>query len=273
MYCDAHFHADDLLALPTQTAGDQGSRLDFFRNQLGLASCHDPEGFHTSRRLSERYAKADGTPGFALSFGIHPQLAITDHADFLLGLLKAGSIAAIGECGFDFFGDRPERVRDRRNEARQGQVFELQLDLAKRFDRPLVLHCRKATDLLFAYSQRLAELPGLLFHGWTGPVNEAEALLRRCPRAKFSFGTGLLNGNRRAMACVARLPDTAILSESDAPWQPPRAAAEPGAGLLRPYSMPQDVVRVVAFMARLRGVDRTRLQERIQANFEEYLRS
>lgn len=259
MLIDAHFHADDL-------TGHEAFPADFFTGgNRGLASCHDRAGFEFTINAS-----AGLPPGSLLvSFGLHPQLPTFDELPVLEKLMESKQLAAIGECGFDFFGDRPERLRNDANERIQRAVFETQLELALRYRLPLVLHLRKATDLIFRYSKALAKLPGLIFHGWTGPYNEALALLERCPLARFSFGTGLTNGNKKSLDCVRRLPAKALLTESDAPYQPPRAAAKPGAAIIRPWSRPADVASILDFMADSRGQTRLELAAIIYHNYLE----
>lgn len=256
MLIDAHFHADDLAELWPEFP-QAYRRLSAF----GIASAHDSAGLERTRALL-----ADA--GLRrLSFGLHPQLPVMDEADTLARLAAAGELFAVGECGFDFYGDVPGRVRDEPNLRLQSAVFEFQLELAERHGLPVILHLRRATDLLFRYAARLAKLPAVILHGWAGPPNEAEAFLARCPLAYFSFGTGLLNGNKRAAASVARLPLSALLVESDAPFQPPRAAPEPGAPVVRAYSSFEDLPRIEAYMAGLKGVDAEALHAALLANF------
>ncbi|HAE22671.1 MAG TPA: hypothetical protein DCG47_10170 [Spirochaetaceae bacterium] len=256
MLIDAHFHADDLSEVEP----------DFMRSYrdlgvYGMASVHDGKGLALTRAFFH------GGPPYRLSFGLHPQLPLMDEADTLRKLAQSGEIAAIGECGFDFFGDRPERVRNAQNERAQRAVFDFQLELATRRGLPLVLHMRRANDLLFAYAKAFNKLPGLILHGWTGPANEALDFHKRCRGALFSFGTALLNGNKKSRASAALLPLSALLIESDAPFQPPREAPLPGARLVRAYSNFEDLSLIVAELARLRDMASEALLETLCANF------
>lgn len=258
MLVDAHFHADDLYA------HDPGFPQRYLSEEvIGLASVHDGAGLAATRHLM-----ADCGP-YLISFGLHPQLPIMDEADRLAALAASGELAAIGECGFDFFGDGPLRIRNHENLGIQRMVFEFQLQLAERYDLPLVLHLRRADDLLFAYARRLSRLPALILHSWGGPAKEALDFLGRCPEAKFSFGGNILNGNKKARASAAILPATAILSETDAPFQPPREAPEPGARLLREYSSFEDLPLTLRELASLRSTRLDLIQEQISANFRE----
>jgi len=257
---DAHLHIDQL----SQQVADLSSC--FVPGSSCLASSHSQKTLDTSRALC---AKLPSSIKIFLSLGLHPQLPVFDEAEALADAAAAGSISAIGECGFDFFGDTPLRTRTPQNERLQRTIFEYQVNLALRHNLPMVLHLRKATDLIFEYINAMAQLPGLIFHGWTGPPNEAISLLKRCPRALFSFGTGLLNGNKKSQECVRQLPASALLTESDAPFQPPRERPEPGARVIREWSQPDDVAAVLRFMAELRGCQESELAAIIRSNFEQ----
>lgn len=260
MFTDAHFHSDDLSAcIPDVAAAyrDAGT--------VGLASVHDTRGLERTRSLMENAGR------YYISFGIHPQLPVMDEAGNLSTLAASGQIDAIGECGFDFFGDTPERIRTPENERTQSDAFELQLELAERHALPLVLHLRKADDLLFRYAARLARLRAVILHSWGGPAHEAEDFLKRCPRALFSFGTPVRNGNRKVAACVSALPLSAIVTETDAPYQPPRrlVVADGKERWIpeRAYSIFTDLGAVVVAIASLRNMQPEFVMNAVADNF------
>jgi TatD DNase family protein len=258
---DAHFHADDLYNL------DPGFPEAYREAEmLGLASVHDRAGLAATRRIMA------GAGRYLVSFGIHPQMAIMDEADELERRAVSGELAAIGECGFDFYGDTPVCVRNPDTERTQRAVFEFQLELALRHNLPLVLHMRRAQDLLFAYARPLARLPAVLLHSWPGPANEALDFLSRCPRALFSFGNTVVNGNKKARSSVAALPLSAIVTETDAPYQPPLGMPLLGAQgnrrpLARAYSTMLDLPSIVAEIAAIRDQAPEAVESSIERNF------
>lgn len=195
---------------------------------------------------------------FSTSLGIHPQSPSMNHANFISEAVRQGRVDFIGEAGFDFFGDCPERVRSPENEAIQREAFEFQLELALANGLPLLIHVRKALDLIFAYSRRLARLQAAVFHSWPGTPDEAEALIRQGIPAYFSFGSIVMNGHKRAMASLAVLPADRILSETDAPWQPPRGSH---------FCRFEDLGRIVDSLAAVRDVGPEKLREDILATW------
>ncbi len=260
MYADAHFHADVLFE-HDKTFTDAYYALGV----RGIASCHRKSGLELTRKILGD--PKNGTYG--ISFGLHPQWPYMEEAPTLESLADNRQISAVGEFGFDFFGDRALCVRNAENEKRQTDAFEFQLQLARRFSLPVILHFRRANDLLFRYAKLLSTLPAVILHSWGGPLNEALDFMRRCPPVFFSFGTGLLNGNKKSQACAAGLPLEAILTETDAPFQPPRLQPLPGSPLARPYSSHADLPLICGRIALLRTEDKETITNRIYGNLKE----
>jgi TatD DNase family protein len=260
MLADAHIHLIDLL--DRDPAFPERLSSAFRPGWTCCAASHDEAEWERSEALRSRL------PPFVSSFGIHPQWAVWKNADFLARLAAEGRIAAIGEAGFDFFGDRPERVRTPENESAQRAVFEHQLDLADRYGLPLLLHLRKAMDMAFAYAPRMKRLSGAIFHSFSGTSRDAESLLAKGVNAYFSFGASVLNGNKRAAEACASVPEDRILAETDAPWQPPRRAGLEAAALGgADYCRAEDIEPIVAGIGALRGTDAQGLEPILSGNF------
>ena len=247
MPVDAHIHFRDL------HERDSGFAPRFAASGIeACAASHAREEFLWTEAL-----RTEGL-SFATSFGIHPQSPWMIHADFLAELVRGKRIEVIGEAGFDFFGDSPERVRNAENEAVQRRAFEYQLELAETHALPLLLHVRRGMDLVFEYARRLARLPAAIFHSWSGTPSEAEALLRKGVAARFSFGATILEGHKRAVESLRLLPLEVLLTETDAPWQPPRGS---------PFCRFEDLGAVVTRMAALREMTVATMNAAIEANW------
>ena len=201
---DAHFHYAVCIAhnigLPEFEDGIQWR---------GISCAHSREEYEVQCRAPKSVIQA---------YGMHPQNAanenIKEAADFLEGLLKADKLAFIGEAGFDYF---TEEFRDAAK--LQEEIWNIQLELAIKYNKPLVVHCRKANEKLFEYSKQLKKLPEVLFHSFMGMPAEALSLKRRGINAYFSFGKQIMNGNKKVIACVRELPQELVLAETDAPFQ------------------------------------------------------
>ncbi len=119
-------------------------------------------------------------------------------------------IVAVGECGFDLYGE------DRRATYElQHQAFHAHMELAQKFNLPLVIHSVKAAEPLLKHHNDLKKLPVVIFHGYSGTSNEADTFLHRGVNAYFSFGASLLSGKGWPSRVLASLPDDRILLETD----------------------------------------------------------
>ena len=200
---DAHFHY--------AVCKEMGIGLPEFEDYewQGISCAHSREEYQIQKTAPSSVIQA---------YGIHPQNAanenIKESAAFLEELLSKNLISFIGEAGFDFFTEEFKNAS-----VLQEEIFNIQLDLALKYNKPLVIHCRKANHKLFEYSKKLKKLPEVLFHSFMGPPVEARSLLERGINGYFSFGKQLLNGNKKAIACVKELPSERILAETDAPFQ------------------------------------------------------
>jgi TatD DNase family protein len=178
--------------------------------------------------------------------------------DLLESLAAGGRLSAVGEAGFDLYG--PEF---RAAEGLQDRIFSFHLEIARRYDLPMVIHARRAMHKIFARSGELKKLPAVIFHSWPGTQGEGEALLRRGVNAYFSFGTVILLNHKGARRCCARFPPERLLTETDAPYQPLRG---------REFSRWADLPLVLRGMAELRnegagGPAAEALEKTVDGNF------
>lgn len=150
--------------------------------------------------------------------GLHPMFMEQHRPEDLDALKQAlqhnPQVVAVGEIGIDFWhpsSDQQQRA--------QKQLLDAQLDLAEALDLPVVLHCRKAMDLLI---QRLRQkqLPrGGFVHAFSGSLQQAEQLVKLGYR--LGLGGGLTYPRaKRLRAIASQLPATAFLLETDSPDMP-----------------------------------------------------
>ncbi|MBR1945061.1 MAG: TatD family hydrolase [Alphaproteobacteria bacterium] len=139
--------------------------------------------------------------------GTHPWYAEQHNADSLKDLLKRHSSVGIGEIGLDTL----------KGASSQKSVFENQLAFAAEFNRPCVIHNVKSFDLIANILKHLKKRPpALLFHGYSGTLQQAEFLIPF--NAFFSFsGSALASDKKKQQSVLASLPKDRILIETDAP--------------------------------------------------------
>ena len=127
----------------------------------------------------------------------------------------APPIIAIGEVGLDFYWSREF-------EQEQLLAFEEQVKWSVETRLPLMIHCRKAQNEMVQLLKRYAhELPGGVFHCFTGNEKEAAELLQF---DNFVLGIGGVSTFKKSHlpeVLPAVVPLDRIVLETDAPYMAP----------------------------------------------------
>ena len=151
--------------------------------------------------------------------GLHPEEVGADWEKVLQRMreyiVPGHPFIAIGEVGLDFYWTRD-------NEREQLAAFERQVEWSVETRLPLMIHCRKAQNEMVAVMRRYQnELPGGVFHCFTGNEKEAEQLLEF---QKFVLGIGgVLTFKKSHLPEVlpASVPLSRIVLETDSPYMAP----------------------------------------------------
>lgn len=151
--------------------------------------------------------------------GLHPEGVAADYREVLQKMRERWTpdspFIAIGEVGLDFYWSREF-------EREQLDAFETQVQWAVELQLPLMIHCRKAqNELLHILRPYEKELPGGVFHCFTGNAFEAEAFLRF---ERFCLGIGgVLTFKKSHLPEVlpAAVPLERIVLETDSPYMAP----------------------------------------------------
>lgn len=205
IFCDAHFHL-----IPSEAALGTHS----LPRGRSVTAAHFVEEFLAQEKRVKVLNASSSSPCLLQSFGLHPQEPLLENLPFLEGLLQEKRIAAVGECGLDFFTQEFSA-----NRGAQEKAFAAQLDLAARYKVPAIVHARKAMQEIFESAAALKKVPAVVFHSFAGTLMDARSLLAKGVNAYFSFGKPLMNGAKKAILCVRALPLDRLLFETDAPYQ------------------------------------------------------
>lgn len=151
--------------------------------------------------------------------GLHPEEVGADWENVLQRMreyiVPDHPFIAIGEVGLDFYWTRD-------NEREQLAAFERQVEWSVETRLPLMIHCRKAQNEMVAVMRRYQnELPGGVFHCFTGNEKEAEQLL---DFHNFVLGIGgVLTFKKSHLPEVlpASVPLSRIVLETDSPYMAP----------------------------------------------------
>lgn len=167
----------------------------------------------TDRSTSaEAQRVAQAHEGVWATAGIHPHEAEHGTAG-IAELLDQPFVAAVGECGLDYFYDHSPRQEQR-------AVFAEHIGWAHELDQALVVHSRDAWDDTFAILDSEGIPPRTVLHCFTGGVAEAEKALERGASLSFS-GIITFPNAEDVREAAASCPLERLLVETDAPFLTP----------------------------------------------------
>jgi TatD DNase family protein len=258
MWIDTHCHLDasefdaDRSAVIARAARAGVRRL--------VLPAVEPDNFDAVRRLAHAH-------GFAYALGIHP-LYVGRAGPAALAALRAGlraqrddpRLVAVGEIGLDHFVPGLDL-------ALQARFYVEQLELAREFELPVILHVRRSADTLLKHLREI-RVSGGIAHAFNGSEQQARAFLDL--GFKLGFG-GALTFERalQIRRLASSLPLEAIVLETDAPDIAPqwlyRTAAQRAAGE-RSRNEPGELPGIAAQLAALRGLSEPALAEATRNN-------
>mgnify|MGYP001585943898 FL=1 len=171
--------------------------------------------FLSSRKaleIAERYDK-----GVYASVGLHPN----DNKDEIFQmenysqLAKNNKVVAIGECGLDLKNQKS-------NLKNQKDIFEEQIKLAIKLDKPLMIHCREAHEEVIKilntyYLIHNTKLRGNI-HFFSGDWEIAQKYFNLGFTISF---TGVITFTRQYDEIIKKAPLEKIMIETDAPFVAP----------------------------------------------------
>jgi TatD DNase family protein len=170
------------------------------------------ETIPTTMALAERYPFIYAVVGWHPTDAIHMDLE-TDLA-WIEQLCSHPKVVAIGEIGLDYYWDTsPKEI--------QHTVFREQIRLARRMNKPIVIHNREAhEDILRLLKEEKASEVGGIMHCFSGSWETA----KQCLDLNFhiSFGGPVTFKNARVpKEVLERVPLDRLLLETDAPYLAP----------------------------------------------------
>jgi TatD DNase family protein len=242
----AHLHFPELAA-----------DLDAVLERAGAAGVIGMVTIGTDRETNPAaVAIAERLPHVHATVGIHPHdAADATEADFAAMerlARESPRVVALGEMGLDYFRDlSPRDVQE--------EVLRRQLDMARRLDKPVVIHCRDAhaETLAILAAERVGEIGGVM-HCFSADVEVAKRCLDL--GLAISLAGPVTYKNARALPDVARfVPADRLVLETDCPFLPPH----PHRGQ---RNEPAWVAITAARVAELRGVTLETLAETTTEN-------
>lgn len=151
-----------------------------------------------------------------LMTGLHPTHVkenFQEELQHVKDTLKSRSFYAIGEIGIDLYWDQSLLEE-------QKQAFKTQIQLAKEYRLPIVIHCREAFDEIFEVleEEKDEKLFGI-FHCFTGNLEQAERAIGF--NMKLGIGGVVTFKNGKIDTFLDKIDLRHIVLETDAPYLSP----------------------------------------------------
>lgn len=165
---------------------------------------------------NQRSIELAAAEGVYASVGIHPNSATgwsDSDALSIEGLLTSVGVVAVGETGLDFYRDRAPRPD-------QERAFAAHIELAKRYDKALVIHTRESLPATLDVLEKAGPPDRFVMHCWSGTSDD---LSRAVALGSFvSFAGNVSFKNAAALREVVPLvPEDRLLLETDSPYLTP----------------------------------------------------
>jgi TatD DNase family protein len=189
---------------------DRDEVIELCKQKLNaiVTCCAHPDDFNLTIQMLERYKNF-----IFAAFSIHPiyvkEIAPKQKEEFFNLLVEnEGIINAIGETGLDYFHVEEESWRKK-----QKELFIEHISLAKKLNKPLVIHSRESTeDVIKTLEQENAK--NVLMH-----LFGERKLLQKVIDNNWFISLGPILFRSKNHKKIARdMPLEKILLETDSPW-------------------------------------------------------
>ena len=202
MFIDTHCHLTDKYTSDTDTIIQNAVNAG-----VGMMICPtaNPDDISSAISLAEKHNNIFCT------IGIHPEYAPCDASNYLTeSVLTHSCVVGVGEIGLDYHYNS-----DTRRE--QIELFEQQLDIAKKYALPVAIHTRDAEE--DTANILSGDIRGVM-HCYTSSWDLAKKML---DRGFFFSASGILTfkNSDTVRETFAKIPTDRIVIETDAPYCAP----------------------------------------------------
>lgn len=151
-----------------------------------------------------------------LMAGLHPCYVKENYEEELAHVeqqLEARKFVAVGEIGIDLFWDKSTL-------AIQKIAFKRQIQLAKKYKLPIVIHCRESFDEIFEVleEEKSDDLYGI-FHCFTGTFEQAQKAIGY--NMKLGIGGVVTFKNGKIDTFLNQIDISHLVLETDSPYLAP----------------------------------------------------
>ena len=173
---------------------------------IKLINCAD--SIETSKEVLNIYNKYEGY--LLPAVGIHPENIDNSNLKTIENIIKEHKVFAIGEIGLDYhYNDE--------NKDEQKEYFIKQLDLALKYDLPVIIHIREAMQECFDIL-KTRKNKGII-HCFSGSVEMAREYIKL--GYKLGIGGVLTFKNSKLYEVIEKIDLKDIVLETDSPFLSP----------------------------------------------------
>lgn len=172
------------------------------------------------KNLKRAVEIAENNSDVYFAVGVHPYDMDSFEESYLEKFINHKKCIAVGECGLDYFRLEGSDEEKEKEKSRQKEVFITQIELAKKYKKPLIVHIRDASrdskELLLKYNAK--EVGGVLH------CYNADEELLSLANDGFYFGIGgvvTFKNAKKLLHVLPKIPLDKILIETDAPYLTP----------------------------------------------------
>lgn len=174
------------------------------------------------------------------------------------------NIVAIGECGIDVFKAKKHADSEQAltiNLDLQQAFFEMQLQIAKQNDLPVIIHHCQSHHLILPILKKQKLSKSGVIHAFSGSYQQAKTYVD----LGFKLGIGgtiTYPRSKKTIDAVKRLPLSSLLLETDAPAMPPCGQQ----GLV---NTPLNIITVFNVLCLIRDEPEAIIAEQIEQNVDQ----
>lgn len=187
------------------------------------------------------------------AIGFHPDSVDEIREEDLTIITKnINKIVAIGEIGLDYHYGQDNKIK-------QLELFERQLQIAEKYDKPVIVHTRDALEDTFFTLKKYPKLRGVI-HCFSGSYETAMIFIKM----GFKLGLGGVTTfkNAKIKDVIKRIPIDSFVLETDSPYLSP----EPVRGT---KNEPKNIHYIAEFIAKELNIELEELSTITEKNVHE----
>lgn len=249
MYIDTHVHLNNK---------DLYEKLDTVMNDAKNVNVskffvvgYDLETSKLAIKIAEKYDEC-----FAI-IGFHPtEIKYYTNVEYnwLEENITHPKVVALGECGFDFHWDTTTKEE-------QLNSFIRQIEIAKKYNKPLSIHSRDALQLTYDTLKKYhADTIGGVMHSYSGSKEMAKEFIKLNFILGISGPVTFKNG-KVMKEVVEEIPMEYLITETDSPYLTPHPYRGKENG-------PKYIPLIIDEISLIKGITKEKIEKQIEENIK-----